>query len=104
MDWNTLIGLAGVAFVPVTAALTALWLSERARARRAEALIHELAVAPAARGNRGGATELTTAVDAIAVEVERISEGQRFLARVLAERVPQESVGKERVPRSVTPH
>ena len=29
------------------------------------------------------------AVDAIAVEVERISEGQRFTTRLLAERVPE---------------
>jgi hypothetical protein len=31
---------------------------------------------------------LTDAVDAIALEVERISEAQRFAARLLAERVP----------------
>ncbi|HEX2781709.1 MAG TPA: hypothetical protein VHM30_19545 [Gemmatimonadaceae bacterium] len=32
---------------------------------------------------------LEEAVDAIAVEVERISEGQRFTTRLLAERVPE---------------
>ena len=32
---------------------------------------------------------LEEAVDAIAVEVERISEGQRFTTKLLAERVPE---------------
>jgi hypothetical protein len=32
------------------------------------------------------------AIDSIAVEVERISEGQRFTTRLLAERIPGESV------------
>jgi hypothetical protein len=31
-------------------------------------------------------TEIQTSVDAIAVEVERISEGQRFATRLMAER------------------
>ena len=39
---------------------------------------------------------LEDAVDAIAVEVERISEGQRFTTKLLAERNAEE----ERVPRS----
>ena len=33
-------------------------------------------------------TRIEQAVDAIAVEVERISEGQRFVTRVLSERDP----------------
>jgi hypothetical protein len=33
-------------------------------------------------------TRLDQAVDAIAVEVERIGEGQRFMTRVLAEKAP----------------
>ncbi|HEX8850048.1 MAG TPA: hypothetical protein VF761_10995 [Gemmatimonadaceae bacterium] len=39
------------------------------------------------------------AVDAIAVEVERISEGQRFTTKLLAERVPElEPQAREVVP------
>ena len=39
------------------------------------------------------------AVDAIAVEVERISEGQRFTTKLLAERVPElEAHAREGVP------
>ena len=33
-------------------------------------------------------TELQHAVDSVAVEVERISEGQRFTTKLLSERVP----------------
>jgi hypothetical protein len=46
---------------------------------------------------------LVHAIDSIAVEVERISEGQRFTTQLLSERVPQQkrSVLPERV---ITPH
>jgi hypothetical protein len=40
------------------------------------------------------------AVEAIAIEVERISEAQRFSAALLAERTPARQIGRE----SVTPH
>jgi hypothetical protein len=43
-------------------------------------------------------------VDAIAIEVERISEAQRFTAQVLAERLDFPA-GPKRVPeRVITPH
>ncbi|HEY5219923.1 MAG TPA: hypothetical protein VIJ16_08935 [Gemmatimonadaceae bacterium] len=38
------------------------------------------------------------AVDAIAVEVERISEGQRFTTRLLAEREPVQSLTSPKLP------
>jgi hypothetical protein len=38
--------------------------------------------------------QLAQAIEAIAVEVERIGEGQRFLTRVLAERDQRASVAK----------
>ena len=37
---------------------------------------------------RDGIGQLQQAVDAIAIEVERLSEGQRFTAKLLAENVP----------------
>jgi hypothetical protein len=48
-------------------------------------------------------TRLEQAVEAVAIEVERISEGQRFVTRVLAERncVLEPLRGAERV---ITPH
>jgi len=50
--------------------------------------------------------EVRNALDAIAVEVERISEGQRFTARLVAERVGQGAAasGHRRDPGSITPH
>ncbi len=53
---------------------------------------------------------LEQAVDAIAIEVERITEGQRFMTRLLAERTAAERAPRERPalpgsePRVITPH
>jgi hypothetical protein len=49
--------------------------------------------------------QLDNAVDAIAVEVERISEGQRFVSRVLAERTSAPALAdRPRNSGSTTPH
>jgi hypothetical protein len=95
----------GVAFLPVTVTLTSLWLSARRRAEKAEALVHQLAIAPALRGEHPGAAaaQLGQAIDAIAVEVERISEGQRFTTRLLSERREGALPGST-APRVNTPH
>lgn len=60
-----------------------------------------------ARGTDAG--QLAQAMDAIAIEVERIAEGQRFVTKLLAERGIQErGAGEQRQaalpPRVVTPH
>ena len=53
---------------------------------------------------------LEQSVEAIALEVERITEGQRFMAKLLAERSGLGRGGEERpqipgsAPRSITPH
>ena len=48
-------------------------------------------------------SRLEQAVEAVAIEVERISEGQRFVTRILSERAAP--VEPQRLPvRSVTPH
>lgn len=96
---DEIIAIIVIAFLPVTAVLTGLWLSAVARARRAEAIVHELAVMPALRGRQEGMGQMGDAVNAIALEVERIGEGQRFLSKALAERAPREQAS-----RSVTPH
>ena len=49
--------------------------------------------------------DLRHAVETMAVEMERISEGQRFTARMLVERVtPQAAVGHRRDPAHNSPH
>ena len=95
----------GVAFFPVTATLTALWLAARRRADKAERIVHELAIAPALRGEHPSTatSQLGQAIDAIAVEVERISEGQRFTTRLLSERRDGIVPGST-PPRVNTPH
>lgn len=94
----------GFAFIPTTITLTALWLAAHKRAVRAEAIVHQLAVAPALRGERGaGDAQLSQALDAIALEVERISEGQRFTTKLLADRRDSVSPGSL-PPRVNTPH
>jgi hypothetical protein len=50
---------------------------------------------------------LVHAVDSIAVEVERISEGQRFTTQILADRVLNDTPQQKRVSltgRVITPH
>ena len=50
-------------------------------------------------------TRLEQAVESIALEVERISEGQRFTTRLLTERTSAERApASSREPRQVTPH
>lgn len=67
------------------------------------------------RGDEGGSglvmdearmARLEQAVESIAVEVERISEGQRFTTKLLAERAQADRAGRAATPgqRSVTPH
>jgi hypothetical protein len=50
-------------------------------------------------------TRLEQAVDAIAVEMERVGEGQRFITKVLADRVPDAAHdAPSRSGRVITPH
>ena len=71
--------------VPAAVIAVLGWPFARALARRLEP--RGVATTPAAlRGIEERLTRIEGAVDAIAVEVERVSEGQRFTARLLAER------------------
>jgi hypothetical protein len=105
MNLQPFLMVFGVAFLPVSITLTALWLTTRRRAQKAEKIVHELVIAPALRGEGAGAatTHLGQAIDAIAVEVERISEGQRFTTKLLSER-REGAVSPARSPRVDTPH
>jgi len=94
----------GLAFFPVTMALTGLWLAARSRADRAEETVRQIAL-----GNRqvlanhpATPGDVAPTLDAILLEVERIAEGQRFTTKLLSERrenVPGSSLG-----RVITPH
>ena len=91
-----------VVVVPTVAALVGIGLAARALWRRGPADRDRLSAGDSSRLER-----LETAVDAIAIEVERISEAQRFSAALLAERLPPR-VSDIKSPTSVkrinTPH
>ena len=69
-------------FVITAFSATIAWFRMRERAIRAEAALDELrrATGPSA------ISSLDSAIQDMAVEVERLAEGQRFVARVLSER------------------
>lgn len=86
--------VVSVGLLSTTLLFATLWIRARERALRSRLAQQE----PEAL--REDVTHLVQAVDAIAIEVERISEAQRFTALTLAERS-----GSRRVPeRVITPH
>ncbi len=105
MPPTTILALPGIfATPPPLACGSACWSAKRELEIRRELGYHPLA--------RTGAdtTRLEQAVDAMAIEVERITEGQRFMTRRLAERAAAERAPRERAappgspPRVITPH
>jgi hypothetical protein len=103
-----LFGAAGG--IALLTGLVGAWLGAFIGARRAarRTMLEAMAARPVqldgARLNEARLNELVDAVDAIALEVERISEAQRFTARLLAERqAPAPPLGR-RDPGIITPH
>ena len=89
--------LASCALLVTTISFAVAWVRARERAIRAESILAGMqhpGISPASSYGH--------ALDAIATEVERIGEGQRFLTRVMTEqntpRIPT------RTPGSITPH
>jgi len=75
-----LLGMASLGFLTTTAVATIAWFRARDRAVRAEEAFKHVRAGAAPRNEK-----LEHAVDAIALEVERIAEGQRFVTKLLAE-------------------
>ena len=96
-----LLAIAGVVTVPLSIGLAVAWRSARREAQlRAEFMMQ------AAMGQKRDSTDvarLERAVESIAIEVERISESQRFLSRLLVERADPRSLPSA-PPRVITPH
>ena len=94
-----LLTLSNIVLFGTTITFLALWIGARERAIRA-AVDSKRQVEP-----QPDMEHLVNAVDAIAVEVERISEAQRFTTKVLVERdtttVAKRLSSPERV---ITPH
>jgi hypothetical protein len=93
---DLLILMSGGLFLS-TLSFMSLWLRARERAVRAEALLDGVRMA-------GVRSETNPALDAIAEEVERIGEGQRFLTRVMSEQANRASLPVQRAPGTITPH
>lgn len=98
-----LFGIAG-SFAAVVGFIAA-WAGAQFGARRAAGQAAEEVLARTNVGLDRNLAALTQAVDAIALEVERLSEGQRFTARLLSERPAATSGPAGHEPaRVITPH
>jgi hypothetical protein len=95
---NDLLILASGGLFTTTIGFAALWVRARERAVRAESVLEGART----MGVRSDST--SPALDAIAEEVERIGEGQRFLTRVMSEQANRQGAIPQRVPGSITPH
>ena len=96
------VAIIGLILMPVSLVLTALWVTTRRRAQRAEAAMQQVAIALAAGRDRGS-SRLESDVEALSREVDRIAEGQRFVTRLLEDTAVREVVAPAHL-RSVTPH
>lgn len=96
--FSALILATGV-FAASTLGFAIAWIRARERAIRAEQRAAPPMDACDARLDR-----LEHAIETIAVEVERMSEGQRFVSRLLAERQEQERGASAHPARVTTPH
>src|SRR3954471_7237332 len=91
-----LVFLCGAGLFTSTVGFAALWIRARDRATRAESLLEGMRM----MGARDGTSP---ALDAIAEEVERIGEGQRFLTRIMSEQANRSAL-PSRTPGTTTPH
>jgi hypothetical protein len=81
------------------------WFGAQFGARRAAKFAAEEALAGNRTSLNNNLTALIQAVDTIALEVERLSEGQRFTARLLSERPAMMPAPRPEIPaRVITPH
>ncbi len=97
-----LFGTAGG--IALVTGLVGAWFGAFIGARRAARKTMLEAMAAQPQLNEARLTQLVDAVDAIALEVERISEAQRFSARLLAERQAPPAPPARRDAGVVTPH
>ena len=95
-EFFALLALSGVV---TSIGFAIAWIRTRERAIRAEtALAHH-------RPEKAmGSERIEAAVDAVALEVERLAEGQRFVARLLSERSGVDVARQNAHGRVITPH
>jgi hypothetical protein len=98
--------MLGLACPPVTILLGMLWVMALKRAQRAETMLDRMMLTQQLRGEgKDPSSRVMDALDSLAIEVERISEAQRFTARILADRHDAPVRPSSSLPSSViTPH
>jgi hypothetical protein len=101
-----LFALAGMASIPTCIGLGMAWWNARTELRVRRELTRGWPEPPPRRDTSTDTQRLEEAIDAIALEVERIAEGQRFVARLMAERAESERAlpPSSSPPRVITPH
>ena len=92
-----LMAMAMFGLFSTTIGFAALWIRARERATRAESLLEGMRLS-------GRGDSMSPALDAIAEEVERIGEGQRFITRIMSEGANRAEPTRQRTPGSITPH
>ena len=92
-----LFAMVTVGLFTTTIGFAALWIRARYRATRAESLLEGIRMT-------GRADSMSPALDAIAEEVERIGEGQRFITRIMSESANRVESTRPRTAGSITPH
>jgi hypothetical protein len=90
--------VAAPGLLATTVVFAVLWVRARERALRSQMTQRS------SDGLGEDVAHVVQAVDAIAIEVERISEAQRFTALTLAERSTGAGGGKRVPERVITPH
>jgi hypothetical protein len=92
-----LVALCGAGLFASTVGFAALWIRARDRATRAESLLEGMRMMGAREGG-------SIALEAIAEEVERIGEGQRFLTRIMSEQANRAALPSRAPGSTTTPH
>ena len=97
-DWVILITFSWTALIASNIAVAVALVRARNRIRELEQQHPSL--------QTGGSERLEQAMEAIAIEVERISEGQRFTTKLLAERrdATPKTEPQRATERIITPH
>jgi len=98
-DLSLLLLTVSAILLTTTVTFATLWLRSRERLLRTA---RDRRVEPSA-----DIRHIMTAVDSMAIEIERISEGQRFTTQILADRVLSDTPQQRRVSPSgwlITPH
>ena len=92
-----LFAMVTVGLFSTTIGFAVLWIRARDRATRAESLMEGMRMTSGRDGS-------SAALDAIAEEVERIGEGQRFITRIMSESASRGEPARPRTSGSITPH